>query len=182
MVEAGTGVGKTFSYLVPALLSGERVLAFTATKALQDQLYARDLPRLVQAWPARALALLGAWQLPVSAPLGTGAPRAVRPTTAVWRRRWPASNSGPDYPLGRPGRIARAGRTVGGHSAGHVNARELSGVAMSAVSACHVLQARREALEADIVVINHHLFLRRYCPAGIRGHRIAADGARGGVR
>ena len=49
VVEASTGVGKTFSYLVPALLSGERVLVSTATKALQDQLFGRDLPRLVQA-------------------------------------------------------------------------------------------------------------------------------------
>ena len=46
VVEAGTGVGKTYAYLVPALLSGERVLLSTATKALQDQLFARDLPRL----------------------------------------------------------------------------------------------------------------------------------------
>ena len=49
VVEASTGVGKTFSYLVPALLSGERVLISTATKALQDQLFGRDLPRLVTA-------------------------------------------------------------------------------------------------------------------------------------
>ena len=49
VVEAGTGVGKTFSYLVPALLSGERVLLSTATKTLQDQLFGRDLPRLVEA-------------------------------------------------------------------------------------------------------------------------------------
>ena len=49
VVEASTGVGKTFSYLVPALLSGERVLVSTATKALQDQLYGRDLPRLIDA-------------------------------------------------------------------------------------------------------------------------------------
>ncbi len=47
VVEAGTGVGKTYAYLVPALLSGQRVLVSTATKALQDQLFARDLPRLV---------------------------------------------------------------------------------------------------------------------------------------
>ena len=46
VVEASTGVGKTYSYLVPALLSGERVLVSTATKALQDQLFGRDLPRL----------------------------------------------------------------------------------------------------------------------------------------
>ena len=44
VVEAGTGVGKTFSYLVPALLSGERVLLSTATKTLQDQLFLRDIP------------------------------------------------------------------------------------------------------------------------------------------
>ncbi|MDO5654295.1 MAG: DEAD/DEAH box helicase, partial [Brachymonas sp.] len=46
VVEAGTGVGKTFAYLVPALLSGERVLISTATKTLQDQLFTRDLPYL----------------------------------------------------------------------------------------------------------------------------------------
>ena len=48
VVEAGTGIGKTFAYLVPALLSGTRVLVSTATKTLQDQLFARDLPRLLK--------------------------------------------------------------------------------------------------------------------------------------
>src|SRR5688572_33106858 len=61
VVEAGTGVGKTFSYLVPALLSGERVLLSTATKTLQDQLFGRDLPRLVEALglPVRSALLKG---------------------------------------------------------------------------------------------------------------------------
>ena len=61
VVEASTGVGKTFSYLVPALLSGERVLVSTATKALQDQLFGRDLPRLVAALglPVRTALLKG---------------------------------------------------------------------------------------------------------------------------
>ena len=61
VVEAGTGVGKTFAYLVPALLSGERVLVSTATKALQDQLFSRDLPRLAQALglPVRLALLKG---------------------------------------------------------------------------------------------------------------------------
>ncbi len=49
VIEAGTGVGKTYAYLVPALMSGERVLLSTATKALQDQLFARDLPALIDA-------------------------------------------------------------------------------------------------------------------------------------
>src|SRR5262245_66459966 len=44
VVEAGTGTGKTFAYLVPALLSGKRVLISTGTRTLQDQLFARDLP------------------------------------------------------------------------------------------------------------------------------------------
>ncbi|MGL4810074.1 MAG: ATP-dependent DNA helicase, partial [Giesbergeria sp.] len=61
VVEAGTGVGKTYAYLVPALLSGERVLVSTATKALQDQLFNRDLPRLAQALglPVRSALLKG---------------------------------------------------------------------------------------------------------------------------
>src|SRR6218665_4190999 len=46
VAEAGTGVGKTFAYLVPTLLSGKRALVSTATKSLQDQLFLRDLPRL----------------------------------------------------------------------------------------------------------------------------------------
>src|SRR5690349_19509874 len=61
VVEAGTGVGKTYAYLVPMLLSGARALVSTATKNLQDQLFLRDLPRL------RA-----ALQLPVSIALLKG--------------------------------------------------------------------------------------------------------------
>ena len=49
MVDAGTGIGKTFAYLVPALLSGKRVLLSTATRQLQDQLHQRDVPRIRQA-------------------------------------------------------------------------------------------------------------------------------------
>ena len=49
VVEAGTGVGKTFAYLVPALLSGERVLRSTATITLQDPLFARDIPDVLAA-------------------------------------------------------------------------------------------------------------------------------------
>jgi hypothetical protein len=55
VVEAGTGVGKTFSYLVPALLSGARVLLSTATKTLQDQLFSRDLPNWCRRWACRCV-------------------------------------------------------------------------------------------------------------------------------
>ncbi|OYU73715.1 MAG: helicase, partial [Burkholderiales bacterium PBB5] len=61
VAEAGTGVGKTFAYLVPLLLSGRRALVSTATKSLQDQLFLRDLPRLRQALrlPVRIALLKG---------------------------------------------------------------------------------------------------------------------------
>jgi len=49
IVEAGTGTGKTFAYLVPALLSGQKVIISTGTRNLQDQLFLRDLPRLREA-------------------------------------------------------------------------------------------------------------------------------------
>ena len=61
VAEAGTGVGKTFAYLVPLLLSGRRALVSTATKNLQDQLFLRDLPRLRDALglPVRLALLKG---------------------------------------------------------------------------------------------------------------------------
>ncbi|NDD02679.1 MAG: DEAD/DEAH box helicase, partial [Betaproteobacteria bacterium] len=61
VVEAGTGVGKTYAYLVPVLLSGQRALVSTATKALQDQLFSRDIPRLIDAFnlPIRVALLKG---------------------------------------------------------------------------------------------------------------------------
>ena len=49
VVEAGTGIGKTLAYLVPAIQSGQRCIVSTGTKTLQDQLYFRDLPLVVQA-------------------------------------------------------------------------------------------------------------------------------------
>ena len=49
IVEAGTGTGKTFAYLVPALLSGRSVIISTGTRTLQDQLFRRDVPMLARA-------------------------------------------------------------------------------------------------------------------------------------
>jgi ATP-dependent DNA helicase DinG len=61
LIEAGTGTGKTFAYLVPALTSGLRVLISTGTRTLQDQLYTRDIPLLSGALgrPLRAALLKG---------------------------------------------------------------------------------------------------------------------------
>jgi ATP-dependent DNA helicase DinG len=98
VAEAGTGVGKTFAYLVPLLLSGRRALVSTATKSLQDQLFLRDLPRLRDALrvPVRMALLKGRasarwWRAKAtrrataSATPSSGARRCVR---------WPASSNG----------------------------------------------------------------------------------------
>ncbi len=160
VVEASTGVGKTFSYLVPALLSGERVLVSTATKALQDQLYGRDLPRLVQA--------LG---LPVSTALLKGRasylcihrmqqarhveaarePRAAHALSHV--ERWAQSTQTGDL-AELPGLDERSPVIPLVTS----TRENCLGSACPSFKACHVNHARREALAADVVVINHHLF------------------------
>ncbi len=160
VVEASTGVGKTFSYLVPALLSGERVLVSTATKALQDQLYGRDLPRLI-----------AALALPVSTALLKG-----RGSYLCQHRMEQARSEGlqPDrstlHALARVEEWSQVTRT--GDLAELVGLDERSPVIPLVTSTrenclgsscprfkmCHVNQARREALAADVVVINHHLF------------------------
>ncbi|MBX3654517.1 MAG: ATP-dependent DNA helicase [Ramlibacter sp.] len=167
VVEAGTGVGKTFSYLVPALLSGERVLLSTATKTLQDQLFGRDLPRLVQA--------LG---LPVRTALLKG-----RASYLCLHRMEAARQGGADGGMAGPGPDRAVLRTLAkveewaqvtrtGDLAELPGLDERSPVIPLVTSTrdnclgsncpkfrgCHVNLARREALAADVVVINHHLF------------------------
>jgi len=160
VVEASTGVGKTFSYLVPALLSGERVLLSTATKALQDQLFGRDLPALVKA--------LG---LPVSTALlkGRGSYLCLhRMEMARHDASFPERSS-----LRALAKIEEwSSLTDTGDLAELPGLDERSPVIPWVTStrenclgtqcprfrACHVNHARREALAADVVVINHHLF------------------------
>ncbi|MDB5889827.1 MAG: Helicase c2 [Polaromonas sp.] len=160
VVEAGTGVGKTYAYLVPALLSGDRVLMSTATKALQDQLYGRDLPRLVEA--------LG---LPVETALLKG-----RSSYLCLHRLAMASAQSDmsDHRTSRSlGRIAEWAKvTRSGDLAELPGLDEKSPVIPLVTStrenclgsqcpdfrSCHVNLARKKALAADIVVVNHHLF------------------------
>ena len=160
VVEAGTGVGKTFSYLVPALLSGERVLLSTATKALQDQLFARDLPRLVQT--------LG---LPVRMALLKG-----RSSYLCVHRMDQARHDDQAQDRGVARVLAKvedwSHHTQSGDLAELAGLDERSPVIALVTSTrenclgspcprfreCHVQRARRDALAADIVVINHHLF------------------------
>ena len=159
VVEAGTGVGKTFAYLVPALLSGERVLVSTATKALQDQLFGRDIP-----------CLLGALGIPVKLALLKGRSSYVC-LHRLGLARQDSQGSAPDD-LRTLARIeVWANLTTTGDLAEVQDLDEHSallplvsstrdnclGTPCPQWGACHVQLARRQAFAADLVVVNHHL-------------------------
>ena len=160
VVEASTGVGKTFSYLVPALLSGERVLISTATKALQDQLFGRDLPRLVTA--------LG---VPVSTALLKGRTSYLCLHRLELARHDPSVSQTPSLrslaKIEQWSKVTRAGDLAEMPGLDErspliplvTSTREnCLGAQCPRFRSCHVNLARREALAADVVVINHHLF------------------------
>jgi len=170
VVEAGTGTGKTFAYLVPALLCGARVLISTGTRTLQDQLFSKDLPLVAAALgrPARVALLKGRanylcrYRLARADEGGeqlaleeSGAARPRAPNAMLARiRRWARTTQRGDL------------AEVRGLSDSHpvwpqITATRESclGVRCPEISRCHVVLARREALDADIVIVNHHLLL-----------------------
>ena len=160
VVEAGTGVGKTFAYLVPTLLSGGRALVSTATKNLQDQLFLRDVPRLRDAL-----------KLPLSTALLKG-----RGSYLCLHRMGQARQSAqlPDrFAVRALAKVEQWSRvTTSGDLAELDGLDERSSVLPLVTSTrenclgsecpefrqCHVVKARREAMAADLVVVNHHLF------------------------
>ncbi|WP_439587618.1 ATP-dependent DNA helicase [Hydrogenophaga sp.] len=162
-VEAGTGVGKTFAYLVPLLLSGQRALLSTATQALQDQLFARDIPAVASALgvPVRVALLKGRSSYVclhrLEQALHGPASRGLRD---------PAVTAGLSRVMGWA-RYSRRGDLAELHGLDErsplrpliTSTREnCLGTSCPRHAACHVHRARGEALEADWVVINHHLF------------------------
>jgi ATP-dependent DNA helicase DinG len=160
VVEAGTGVGKTFAYLVPALLSGERVLISTATKALQDQLFGRDIPRLLAALglPARVAVLKGRGSYLCLQRLGTARqgtqvlePSAIRELARI--EEW--SNWTRAGDLAELTGLDESSVVIPMVSSSRENCL---GARCPKIQNCHVNLARREAMAADMVVVNHHLF------------------------
>ena len=160
VVEASTGVGKTFSYLVPALLSGERVLVSTATKALQDQLFGRDLPRLVEALgvPVRTALLKGRasylclHRLALARQDSNVGDRILARSLAKIEEWAQVTKFGDLAEL--PGLDERSPLIPLVTS----TRENCLGAQCPQFRACHVNLARREAMAADVVVINHHLF------------------------
>ena len=160
VVEAGTGVGKTYAYLVPVLLSGQRALVSTATKALQDQLFSRDIPKLVEVLklPIRVALLKGRGSYLCTLRLSQA------------RQSLDASLKIHAHALSKI--------ETWSHSTRSGDLSELSGLDDRSpviplvtstrdnclgspcpnFKSCHVNLARKEAMAADVVVINHHLF------------------------
>ena len=159
VIEAGTGIGKTLAYLVPALLSGERVIVSTGTKTLQDQLFFRDLPLVRTALGSTAVtALLKGranylclHRMRLARTEGRLPSReAVAELEAV--NDWSART--------RDGDLSLAG--VVSEDSGLLpfvtsTADNCLGGECPDFEECFVARARREAQEADIVVVNHHL-------------------------
>ena len=157
VVEAGTGTGKTFAYLVPALLSQRRVVISTGTRNLQDQLYSRDLPTVASAIgrPVRVALLKGRANYLCEHRLalamhGGGAWQRDLTHVAAWAR------------ITRTGDIAEAGGIAEDAAIwGRVTstADDCLGIQCPEYAQCHVVRARRAAQESDIVIVNHHLLL-----------------------
>jgi ATP-dependent DNA helicase DinG len=157
--EAGTGTGKTFAYLVPALLSGRKVLISTGTKNLQDQLFHRDLPLVRKALgvPARAALLKGRanylcrhrLRLALEDPARSEPQlRASLRQVQDWSK---ATRRGDVAELGIP-EDAPVWSLVTSTS------DNCLGPTCPDWQDCHLVNARREAQAADLVVVNHHLF------------------------
>ena len=159
-IEAGTGIGKTFAYLVPVLVSGRRAIISTGTRTLQDQLFARDLPLLG--------ALLGR---PVRVALLKG-----RGNYLCWHRIETALHDGTRdaATLAELRAIATWGRASERGDLTELEDFEtddgLRGTITSTVDnclgqrcdfhdRCFVAAARRDAQAADVVIVNHHLLL-----------------------
>ena len=160
VVEAGTGVGKTFAYLVPALLSGERVLLSTATKTLQDQLFVRDIPRLVKALglPVRTALLKGRSSYLCMHRLGNArqddlAHKATAQRDLARVESWSLVTHAGD--MAELTQIDERSPVLPLVTSTRENCL---GARCPQINSCHVNLARREAMAADVVVINHHLF------------------------
>lgn len=159
IAEAGTGTGKTYAYLVPALLSGERVIVSTGTKALQDQLFFRDLPKVRSVLGARLkTALLKGranylclYRLDQTVREGASFDHAQASQLAAIRAWSARTRHGDRMELAEvPEESPMWPRVTS-------TPENCLGVECPFYDDCHVVKARREAQEADLVVVNHHL-------------------------
>lgn len=160
VAEAGTGTGKTFAYLVPALLTGGKVIISTGTKNLQDQLYSRDLPNIRNALkvPVTVAMLKGRsnyvchYHLERASHEGRFASREDAQYLQVIKTFAENSKTGDKSDLTSVPENATIWPSV-------TSTRDnCLGSDCVSYKDCFVMEARKQALAADIVVVNHHLF------------------------
>ncbi len=160
-VEAGTGTGKTLAYLVPAVLSGRKVIISTATRALQEQIFVKDLPIVAEALAAHGVSFRAALmkglanyvclrRLGEARASGERALDGALERIADWARR---SESGDRAELADLPEDSEIWRAVASSTETRI------GAGCQHFEACFVTRMRREAEEAQIVVVNHHLLL-----------------------
>ncbi len=155
--EAGTGTGKTFAYLIPALLSGKKIIISSCTRNLQDQLYHRDLPlvRDALASPLQIALLKGRANYLCNERLESATRSGRMPNEQMAQlftvREWAGRT--------RSGDIAEVGLSEDAPIWPWVTSTSDNclGQECAYLNHCHLLEARRRAQEADLVVINHHL-------------------------
>lgn len=163
VVEAGTGTGKTFAYLVPALQSGKKTVISTGSKNLQEQLYHRDLPLMVEALGfygqvallkgrANYLCLDRLSRQMLESHHQSSDPTLLSQLVKV--RSWSSETKTGD--LGDCDAIAEDSPVIPTITSTNDNCL---GKECPSYQDCFVLKARKKAMEADVVVVNHHLFL-----------------------
>src|SRR3984957_8168787 len=176
-VEAGTGTGKTLAYLVPAVLSGRKVVISTATRALQEQIFVKDLPIVAEALAAHGVTLRASLmkglsnyvclrRLGEARASGERAGAAALLRVADWAQ---TTQTGGRAELSGLPEDADVWRDVASSSDTRI------GAGCPHFEACFVTRMRREAEDAQIVVVNHHLLLaalalrpgRRGAPASV---------------
>ncbi|HHX8460708.1 TPA: ATP-dependent DNA helicase [Vibrio diabolicus] len=163
VVEAGTGTGKTFAYLVPALLSGKKVIISTGSKNLQEQLYHRDLPLMVNALGfygqvallkgrSNYLCLDRLSRQMIESHTNESDPTLL--TQLVKVRAWSSETKTGD--LGDCDDLPEDSMIIPTITSTNDNCL---GKECPSYTDCFVLKARKRAMDSDIVVVNHHLFL-----------------------
>ncbi|HVF62751.1 MAG TPA: ATP-dependent DNA helicase [Casimicrobiaceae bacterium] len=160
IAEAGTGTGKTFAYLVPALLDGGKVIVSTGTKTLQDQLYERDVPKVRDALsvPVTIALLKGRANYICHHHLERTCREDRLPSREDARHLRKIVAFAQASTRGDRGQLADVPERASIWPLVTSTRENCLGSQCAFYRDCFVMKARKDALEADVVIVNHHLF------------------------